>query len=266
MAAQAASEVAAFVLPYLRPRMRVLDVGGDPGSITLGLASAVPPGAVVGIDLQFAQVERARAEAAGRGGTNVRFEAGDVYEVPFSDGSFDAVFAHPVLMHLREPVRALTELRRVLRPGGIAGVRDPDRGAHLLAPTTPLLEQWHALRVRVRWHNGGDLFLGRHQRRLLLEAGFVWAEASVAVESAGSPESTRPRGPVHGLAPWLRADGGGGAMGGPADDGRNGGGARRLGRVPGLDFGGAVVRGGRLAERLRNRDSTGRPCESKNGV
>jgi hypothetical protein len=54
----------------------------------------------------------------------------------------------------------LAEVRRVLRPGGIAGIRDSDWGARLHAPATPLLEHWYALTVRVRQHNGGDPFMG----------------------------------------------------------------------------------------------------------
>jgi SAM-dependent methyltransferase len=147
-----------------------------------------------------------------RGVMNVRFEVADVYRLPFPDGSFDAAFAHAVLMHLREPVRALAEVRRVLRPGGIAGVRDPDWGARLHAPATPLLEQWYALTVRVRQCNGGDPFMGRHHRRLLLEAGFVRAEATVSVWSAGTPEETRRRATflkaqLQGFAPPALAEG-----------------------------------------------------------
>jgi SAM-dependent methyltransferase len=123
-----ASQEAAFFLPFLRPGMRVLDLGCGPGSITLGLAEAVAPGETVGVDVQPSQVAQAQALSASRGVMNVRFEVADVYRLPFPDGSFDAVFAHAVLMHLREPVRALLEVRRVLRPGGIAGVRDSDWG------------------------------------------------------------------------------------------------------------------------------------------
>jgi ubiquinone/menaquinone biosynthesis C-methylase UbiE len=186
-----AAKEGAFFLPYLHSGMRVLDVGCGPGSITLGLAEAVAPGEVVGVDFQASQVAQAQALSAARGVMNTRFEVADVYRLSFPDGSFDAVFAHAVLMHLREPVQALAEMRRVLRPGGIAGVRDSDWGGRIHAPTTPLLEQWYALTVRIRQRNGGDPFMGRRHRRLLLEAGFVRAEASVSVWSAGAPEETR---------------------------------------------------------------------------
>jgi SAM-dependent methyltransferase len=191
MAARAAAGEAAFFLPYLRPGMRVLDVGCGPGSITLGLVAAVTPGEVVGVDLQPAQVERAREGARSRALANARFEVASAYELPFPDASFDAALAHVVLMHLREPVRALREVRRVLRPGGVIGVRDVDWGGGLFAPTTPLLERWRDLRVRVRQHSGGDPFLGRHHRRLLLDAGFARAAAGASLSTAGTREETR---------------------------------------------------------------------------
>jgi SAM-dependent methyltransferase len=173
--------------------MRVLDVGCGPGSITLGLAEVIAPGPAIGVDFQPSQVERSRAQAGQRGVANALFEVANVYELPFPDGSFDAVLAHTLLMGLREPVRALREMRRVLRPGGIVGVRDPDLGADLLVPATPLWERWRAVWVRVRQHNGGDPFLGRHLRRLLLEAGFARTVATASVSCAGSPEETRRR-------------------------------------------------------------------------
>ena len=149
--------------------------------------------------------------SAARGVMNASFEVADVYRLPFPDGSFDAVFAHAVLMHLREPVRALAEMRRVLRPGGIVGVRDCDWGGRIHAPTTPLLEKWYAVTVRIRQCNGGDPFMGRHHRRLLLEAGFARAEASVSVWSAGTPEETRRcatflKAQLQGFAPTALAE------------------------------------------------------------
>jgi ubiquinone/menaquinone biosynthesis C-methylase UbiE len=212
LAARTASRDAAFFLPHLRPGMRLLDVGCGPGSITLGLAEAVKPGEVVGIDIQAEQVERARSLAVSRHAENLRFEAASIYALPFPDRCFDAAFANGVVMHLAEPVRALAELRRVLRPGGVAGVRDPDFGTSVYAPLTPQLERFLALRVRVRQHNGSDPFRPRHYRRLLLEAGFMRAEAGASVEAAGTPENTRRhavflQAMLQGFAPTLRAQG-----------------------------------------------------------
>jgi ubiquinone/menaquinone biosynthesis C-methylase UbiE len=161
LALRTAAKEGAFFLPFLRPNMQVLDLGCGPGSITLGLAERVAPGEVVGVDLQPSQVAEAQALSAVRGVKNVRFEVADVYRLPFPDGSFDAVFAHVVLMHLREPVRALAEMRRVLPLDGIVGVRACDWGGRIHAPMTPLLEQWYALTVRIRQRNGGDPFMAR---------------------------------------------------------------------------------------------------------
>lgn len=193
LAHRTADKEGGFFLPSLRPGMRVLDLGCGPGSITLGLAEVVAPGEVVGVDIQPSQVDQARALGATHGVSNVRFEVANVHQLPFPDGSFDAAFGNSVLMHLREPSRALTEVRRVLRAGGIAGFRDPDWGGRIHTPATPLMEQWYALTVRVRQHNGGDPFMGRHHRRLLLEAGFAKAEANVSASSAGTLAKTRRR-------------------------------------------------------------------------
>ena len=189
LASRSAARDAAFITRYLRPGMSVLDVGCGPGTITLGLAQHVAPGGVIGIDIQSSLIERARALAVAHEQSNVRFEVADVYALPFADRSIDAAFGHGVLMHLAEPMRALAQLRRVLRPGGVIGIRDPDFGAVLYAPMTPLLQRWLELRVRVRRHNGGDPFLGRNIRRLLLDAGFVDVAAGASVDSAGTPDT-----------------------------------------------------------------------------
>ncbi len=198
MAKRTAGEEAAFFLPYLRTGMRMLDVGCGPGSITVGLAGVVAPAPLVGIDVDAAQVVRARDLAGEQGVMNALFGVANLYCLPFPNASFDAVFGHTVVMGLLEPVRALTELRRVLRPRGIIGLRDADMGTEVIFPTSPLLEQRRALLLRVREHNG-DPFAGRQLRSYLLAAGFAKAEAKASVWSAGSIEETSLR------AVWFKA-------------------------------------------------------------
>ena len=171
--------------------MQLLDAGCGSGAITIGLARRTAPGRLVGIDLEPGQVARARALAAQRQATNVRFAAADLYRLPFPDGSFDAAFAHNVLEHLADPLAAMLEIRRVLRPGGVVGVRDPDFGTAVLSPPIPLVERAGRLLVRLRALGGGRPRDARHHRRLLLRAGFVRCAGFAFAECQGGVAETR---------------------------------------------------------------------------
>jgi SAM-dependent methyltransferase len=154
--------------------MRVLDVGCGPGTITLGLAAAVAPGEVIGIDRELSQVERARALAGERGISNVRFEIGKAEEIPFPDGSFDAAFEHTLLEHVADPGRVVREMYRVLKSGGVIGVGDGDwDGSVLAGRSSEVLREGLALYERLWRLNGGDARFGHRNRVLLREAGFT---------------------------------------------------------------------------------------------
>ena len=151
--------------------MSLLDCGGGPGTVTLGLAEVVTPGEVVGIDSSPSYVERARAVAAKRGLSNIRFEVGNIYELPFPDYSFDATFAHAVLNQLGDPSRALGEMHRVLKPGGLISLRTTYPAGDVHTPADPLADKSMEILNRLYRHNGGDWDVGRRLRGLLLEAG-----------------------------------------------------------------------------------------------
>ena len=189
-AQRTADEAAAFLLPHLRPGMRLLDVGCGPGSITRGLAERLAPGQVVGIDLSRDALEGARREAAARGLTNLRFEDASVYEMPFADGSFDVVYAHQVLQHLRERPSAVREMLRVVRPGGLVAVRDVDWGTAAYWPRDRWIDRFIEVHHQAWYRNGGEPQMGRQLRALFNAAGVDDLEISAAVWCYATPDET----------------------------------------------------------------------------
>ena len=173
-----AENSASYLLPHLRPGLDLLDVGCGPGTITLDLARRVAPGWVVGIDSSPEVVGRAEELGRGEGVDNVGFEVGDVYELAFGDAMFDVVHAHQVLQHLTQPVAALVEMRRVMRPDGLVAARDSDYAAFAWAPEDPLLDRWLELYHQITRRNGADAEAGRHLLAWARAAGFTEVTAS----------------------------------------------------------------------------------------
>jgi ubiquinone/menaquinone biosynthesis C-methylase UbiE len=101
------------------PGDRVLDVACGTGLVSLRLAAAVGAGGeVVGIDISEHMVEAARRISAERGIGHARFRHSDAEQIPLADDSFDAAVCALGLMYVPEPVAALREMHRLVRPGG----------------------------------------------------------------------------------------------------------------------------------------------------
>ncbi|MGH8793410.1 MAG: methyltransferase domain-containing protein [Stackebrandtia sp.] len=165
-----AQNSAAYLLPHLKPGMSLLDVGCGPGAITADLARRLAPGRVTAIDA--AEDVLAEARTAASSVPNVEFAAADVRALDFDDNAFDVVHAHQVLQHLDDPVRALREMRRVCRPGGIVAARDSDYAAMYWHPDSPELEEWRRLYRRIAVDNGGQPDAGRRLLSWARAAGF----------------------------------------------------------------------------------------------
>ncbi len=182
-ARRTAAQYAAFFLSHLKPGIALLDAGCGPGSITVGLAEAVSPGQVTGIDISASSLELAAKLAAERGITNATFEQHHIRSLPYPEGSFDAVFVHAVLQHIDEPERAVAELFRVMKPGGVIGLADADYDGAITWPDDPLLGRATEIMSRIR--PSGDTRIGKRLRSLLAGAGFVNAVGSVAGTAEG---------------------------------------------------------------------------------
>lgn len=153
--------------------MRLLDLGCGSGTITADLAQRLGPGgSAVGVDVEASVLSTAAAHAASRGVSNLKFQEGSVYALPFAADSFDVVFAHQVFQHLSDPVAAFAEARRVLRPSGIVAVRDSDYSCFSWAPRLPGLDAWLALYRRIARANGAEPDAGPMLKRWARAAGF----------------------------------------------------------------------------------------------
>jgi ubiquinone/menaquinone biosynthesis C-methylase UbiE len=165
-----AENSAAYLLPHLEPGQRLLDIGCGPGTITADLARRVSPGSVVGLDASGDVIQRAAELDVDI--PHLSFRVGDAYAIDEPDASADVIHAHQVLQHLTDPVAALTEWRRVLRPDGLLAVRDSDYAAFVWAPADPLLDRWLELYHQLTRTNGAEPDAGRHLLAWGRAAGF----------------------------------------------------------------------------------------------
>jgi SAM-dependent methyltransferase len=170
MAARSFGSHGEFIRPYLTPGMKVLDCGCGPGAISVGLAEAVgPAGHVTGVDFGESQIAVAKARST----PNLTFRVGSVYELPFEDSTFDLVFSHALFEHLADPIRGVAEIRRILRPGGLAGLCSPDWGGFILSPTDDQVETAVARYRMLQEKNGGQTCAGRQLGSWLTAGGLA---------------------------------------------------------------------------------------------
>jgi SAM-dependent methyltransferase len=180
-----AENSAGYLLRALQPGTTVLDVGCGPGTITADIARRVAPGTVIGLDRADEVITMAARDHAA---DNLTFRTGDVYDLDHPDDAYDVVHAHQVLQHLADPVRALGEMRRVCRPGGVVAVRDADYAAMTWWPDDPDLTRWLDIYRRVARANGGEPDAGRRLLAWAHAAGFEHVKSSASTWCFDTPQ------------------------------------------------------------------------------
>jgi ubiquinone/menaquinone biosynthesis C-methylase UbiE len=103
-------------------KLLAIDLACGPGTYTRPLAARVRH--AIGADLTPAMVEKARAEAARDGIANIEFVCADIYALPFADGAAGIVSCGYAFHHMTDPARALSEMARVVQPGGRLAITD----------------------------------------------------------------------------------------------------------------------------------------------
>ncbi|BBZ42515.1 methyltransferase domain-containing protein [Mycobacterium conspicuum] len=154
------------------PGGTALDVGSGPGNVTASLARAAgPDGLALGVDISEPMLARAvRAES----GPQVGFIRADAQRLPLRDNTIDAITSIAVLQLVPDPTAALTEMARVLRPGGRLALMVPTVGTNA--------RFW-----RIVPNGGAHIFDDDEIGDLLEDNGF----ASVRVKSYGTIQWVR---------------------------------------------------------------------------
>lgn len=125
----------------IQPGERVLELGPGPGAFSVEAARrAGASGTLVAVDIQPQMIAAVARKAQQAGVTNVETRAASAYDLPLEDGSVDRAFLVTVLPEIPDRHRALLELHRVLRPGGVLSITE-----EFLDPDYPLA------RTTIRW-------------------------------------------------------------------------------------------------------------------
>ena len=148
-------------------RGRIIDVGCGFGGVGIALAKRFPESEVVGIDLSRPLLRLAdlSAQTAGLDG-RVRFEEADVQQIPYEDDTFDVVINTNMVHLVKDPVKMLDEIKRVLVPDGSLFIADIRRS------WVGLVEQ--AFRSALTIEEAQELFSRSRLRAGACSSSFLW--------------------------------------------------------------------------------------------
>jgi Methyltransferase domain len=110
--------------------------------------------------------------------TNVTFQTGDLFSLPFATESFDHIFICFVLEHLADPGLALRTLRSLIRPGGTITVIEGDHGSAYFYPGSREADKAIRCLVRLQREAGGNALIGRELYPLLVSVGYADVQVS----------------------------------------------------------------------------------------
>ena len=152
---------------------RVLEAGCGIGAQTVILARNSPGAQITSVDISEDSIKRAEEKIRQEGITNVTFQQGDLFHLPFPPASFDHIFICFVLEHLADPQTALKQLRSLLKGGGTITVIEGDHGSTFFHPDNPDARRAIGCLVELQQKVGGNALIGRQLYPLVAGAGYT---------------------------------------------------------------------------------------------
>jgi ubiquinone/menaquinone biosynthesis C-methylase UbiE len=156
----------------------VLEVGSGLGILAREVRERLPRGAMCGVEYSTDQLALARNAATAK----LYFIQGDAHALPFHDERFDTVYCRYLLEHVADPAQVLTEMRRVLRPGGRALAQENNILILAFYPECPRFDSVWRRFALLQVELGGDASVGKKLFALFLQAGFQEIELSLQPE------------------------------------------------------------------------------------
>jgi ubiquinone/menaquinone biosynthesis C-methylase UbiE len=165
-------ERAAWNEAGLKPGMNVLDLACGPGFTACELAKTVGNGTVTGVDINEELIFTAHQAKVSEKVDNVSFFLGNIYNLDLPENAFDFVYARFVFQHLEKPQLALSNIRKVLKPGGILCILDIDDNWTSFSPGSDAFVKFIRKSGAGQKRKGGNRLIGSQLFSLLNRADY----------------------------------------------------------------------------------------------
>jgi SAM-dependent methyltransferase len=160
---------------------RILEIGCGTGAVLASLFST--PAQIFGLDINGDFLRQAAGHAPG-----ARLVQGDAHHLPFIGSQYDCVYCHFTLLWVADPIRVLSEARRLVSPGGwVMALAEPDYGGRIDYPDE--LAEIGRLQAESLRRQGAGIHLGRQLGALFHQAGLRNIETGVVSGQWRTPPS-----------------------------------------------------------------------------
>jgi|GEM_PF-543592 len=157
----------------LKDGMKIVECGSGPGFLISNIVRDLPNCTATALEIDPFLVEVLKENSTINGKKLFEVKHASIYETELAENYYDFAIARLVFEHLKEPAKAIAEVRRILKPGGKFVLISNDFAYHLLTyPAIPELDEMYTAYINSRFSEGGNPLIGRQLPGLLKKEKF----------------------------------------------------------------------------------------------